>query len=76
MNDMKKGLLSCILLSSLLPLMAQQKATLVREEMVMDKPPVPAVHASTMTELADGRLMMSWFGGSREGCMYLYCCIC
>jgi alpha-L-fucosidase len=71
---MKKGILSCLLLFGLLPVMAQHKATLVREEMVMDKPPVPAAHASTMTELKDGRLMMSWFGGSRESakdvCIY------
>lgn len=71
---MKKGLLSCLLLGGLLPLMAQQKATLVRQEMIMEKPPVPAAHASTMTELPDGRLMASWFGGTRESardvCIY------
>jgi alpha-L-fucosidase len=71
---MKKGLLSCLLLAGLLPLAAQHKATLVRQEMIMEKPPVPAAHASTMTELPDGRLMASWFGGSRESakdvCIY------
>jgi len=30
-------------------------------------PEAPAVHSSTITQLADGGLMAAWFGGSREG---------
>ena len=29
--------------------------------------PTPSVHASTITELPDGRFMLAWFGGSKEG---------
>lgn len=40
----------------------------------MQHPPVPAVHASTITELPGGQLVASWFGGSRESapdvCIY------
>jgi alpha-L-fucosidase len=40
----------------------------------MQHPPVPAAHASTITELPGGQLVASWFGGSRESapdvCIY------
>lgn len=32
----------------------------------MQRPPIPAAHASTITELPGGKMMASWFGGSRE----------
>jgi predicted neuraminidase len=58
----------------LLVINAAHAQRLVRAEMILAAPP-PAVHASTITELPDGRLMAAWFGGSRESapdvCIYL-----
>lgn len=34
---------------------------------IMENPPVPEVHASTIVELDKGRLLAAWFGGSSEG---------
>jgi len=52
----------------------QHKVILVKEEFIMQDPPVPAAHASTITSLPDGDLLASWFGGSRESapdvCIY------
>ena len=31
--------------------------------------PTPSVHASTITELPDGRFILAWFGGSKEGAL-------
>lgn len=71
---MKKYLLQGLLLVALSPAFAQPGARLVKEEFLMDKPPVPAAHASTITTLPGGGLMASWFGGSRESapdvCIY------
>ncbi|MVT09854.1 sialidase [Chitinophaga sp. ysch24] len=71
---MKKCLLPVLLLTALSPVFAQPQARLVKEEFLMEKPPVPAAHASTITELPGGELMASWFGGSRESapdvCIY------
>ncbi len=36
-------------------------------EFVADPMPTPACHASTFAELANGDLLASWFGGTREG---------
>jgi predicted neuraminidase len=70
---MKKALLSCMLILGLVAVRAQT-ASLVKEELIMGVPPVPAAHASTITELPGGGLMASWFGGSRESapdvCIY------
>lgn len=50
------------------------RATLVRNELIMQNPPFAACHASTITELAGQCLMAAWFGGSRESapdvCIY------
>ncbi|ACU64580.1 putative neuraminidase [Chitinophaga pinensis DSM 2588] len=70
----KYMLIAALLVVSLFAANAQRKATLVREEFIMEKPPVPAAHASTITALPDGDLLASWFGGSRESapdvCIY------
>ncbi|SEW01550.1 alpha-L-fucosidase [Chitinophaga sp. YR573] len=69
---MKNVLLSCMLVGSSLVSYAQ--VDLVKEEFLMQHPPVPAAHASTITELPGGQLLASWFGGSRESapdvCIY------
>lgn len=72
---MKKYILTAMLVvTTLLAVNAQRKATLVSEQFIMNNPPVPAAHASTITELPDGDLLASWFGGSRESapdvCIY------
>lgn len=71
---MRTALLSCLLLSCFLSPKAQTTASLVKQELLMPHPPVPAAHASTITELPGGQLVASWFGGSRESapdvCIY------
>jgi predicted neuraminidase len=34
---------------------------------IFDKPPTPSCHASTVVEIADGKLLAAWFGGKDEG---------
>jgi alpha-L-fucosidase len=69
---MKSVLLSFTLVGSFLFSFAQ--VSLVKEEFLMQHPPVSAAHASTITELPGGQLVASWFGGSRESapdvCIY------
>lgn len=36
-------------------------------EFISNRMPTPSCHASTLVELANGDLLASWFGGSREG---------
>lgn len=36
-------------------------------DFIFDVSPVPSVHASTLVEAPDGRLVAAWFGGSFEG---------
>lgn len=36
-------------------------------EFIFESAPFPSCHASTVVELADGRVMAAWFGGSTEG---------
>jgi len=43
------------------------KVSLVSEEYVFENPPFPSCHASTILEVAPGRLMAAWFGGTDEG---------
>lgn len=61
-------------IASVFQALAQQKAMLVKDEFIMQHPPVPAVHASTITALPGGDLLAAWFGGSRESapdvCIY------
>jgi alpha-L-fucosidase len=75
---MRKGLLLCIFVSCLLAAKAQTSVSLVKQELLMFNPPVPAAHASTITELPGGQLMASWFGGSRESApdVSIYTSIC
>jgi len=63
---MRSVLLSCIFVSCLLAVKAQTTVSLIKQEFIMQHPPVPAAHASTITELPGGQLVASWFGGSRE----------
>lgn len=43
-----------------------QKAILIKSENMMQAPPFKECHASTIVELSKGKLMASWFGGTRE----------
>ena len=43
-----------------------QTATLIRSENILQKPPFAECHASTIVALSNGKLMASWFGGTRE----------
>jgi predicted neuraminidase len=36
-------------------------------EFISDQMPTPSCHASTIVELPNGELVVSWFGGTREG---------
>lgn len=38
-----------------------------RTEFINDRAPYPQCHASTIVEVAPGRLAAAWFGGTREG---------
>ncbi|HBJ37073.1 MAG TPA: hypothetical protein DDZ51_20435, partial [Planctomycetaceae bacterium] len=40
---------------------------LYERQFLESHPDAPSVHASTITQLRDGRMMAAWFGGSREG---------
>lgn len=43
------------------------QVTLVSNELIMQRPPFAACHASTITALPGGQLMAAWFGGAHEG---------
>lgn len=45
----------------------QTRVTLLKNELIMQKPPFAACHASTITPLPGKRLMAAWFGGTHEG---------
>ncbi len=53
-------------LTALLKIGLAQKASLVKRENIMQKPPFAECHASTIVELSNGKMMASWFGGTRE----------
>lgn len=43
-----------------------QRATLIKTENIIAAPPFAECHASSIVELAKGKLMATWFAGSRE----------
>lgn len=43
--------------------MQSLKITVVANEMIFDNPPFKQCHASTLVEMADGRIMAAWFSG-------------
>ena len=45
---------------------AAENAPVVRSEFIYEKAPYPECHASTIVETAPGRLVASWFGGTKE----------
>lgn len=45
---------------------AAANAAVVRSEFIYEKAPYPECHASTIVETAPGRLVASWFGGTKE----------
>jgi predicted neuraminidase len=40
---------------------------LVKQRFIFNNPPFESCHASTITELANGKLIAAWFGGPHEG---------
>lgn len=40
---------------------------IVKREFIADDFPTPSVHASTLVEVAPGKLVAAWFGGTNEG---------
>ena len=63
---MKKKSYLLLYLTALLNIGLAQKATLIHSENILQKPPFAECHASTIVELSKGKLMASWFGGTRE----------
>jgi predicted neuraminidase len=60
--------------SLLLPAAEQTSASefagsipLLEQQFLESNPAAPSVHASTITQLSDGRMIAAWFGGTREG---------
>ncbi len=51
----------------LLMMLAAAAACAQTAEFISDRMPTPSCHASTLVELANGDLLASWFGGTREG---------
>jgi alpha-L-fucosidase len=43
-----------------------QRVVAAHSQNIMSMPPFKECHASTLVELADGKLMAAWFGGTRE----------
>ncbi|HSV77522.1 MAG TPA: sialidase family protein [Bacteroidales bacterium] len=46
--------------------MQSLKITVVANELIFNNPPFKQCHASTLVELADGRIMAAWFAGPYE----------
>lgn len=50
-----------------LPVESADSIPLYEQHFLESNPAAPSVHASTITQLPDGRMMAAWFGGTREG---------
>lgn len=60
------GFVAGLFSSSLTPAgVAAADPAIVKSEFIVDKPPFPSSHASTIVETPDG-LLAAWFGGSEE----------
>ncbi|WPU96247.1 sialidase family protein [Mucilaginibacter sabulilitoris] len=57
----------CMLLATATGLKAQEQWKVVKQELVFDNPPFKQCHASTITEIKTGELLLACFGGSQEG---------
>ena len=62
---MKKRLLALMLIAACAAPAATPRAV-IRSEFIYEKAPFPQCHASTIIEVAPGRLLASWFGGTAE----------
>lgn len=51
---------------ALAPRVGAAPSAIVREEFLNEHAPYPECHASTIVEVAPGRLAAAWFGGTRE----------
>jgi predicted neuraminidase len=43
------------------------KAKLIKSELILNNPPFPSSHASSITQLPNGNFLATWFGGTDEG---------
>jgi len=57
---------SCALLAFTTAVFAADRSAVVRSEFIYETAPFPSCHASTLVEVAPGKLVASWFGGTRE----------
>ncbi|RPJ85087.1 MAG: sialidase, partial [Acidobacteria bacterium] len=48
------------------PVTPQRDTTIKVSEFIFDEAPFPQCHASTIVEVAPGKLLAAWFGGTRE----------
>ncbi|CAL1517749.1 sialidase family protein [Chitinophaga sp. MM2321] len=63
---MKKILSLCIFFGMASSSFAQVTSRLVHDGFILNPPPVPTAHASTITELPNGDMLAAWFGGTEE----------
>jgi alpha-L-fucosidase len=75
---MKKHILFACLLLGLLPCGMAQHWQKIKEDFIFEKPPFDQGHASTIVEVASGKLLAACFGGNKEGnkdvCIWMAAC--
>jgi len=52
---------------NIFPAELDSEVPLYEQQFLESNSAAPSVHASTITQLSDGRMMAAWFGGTREG---------
>jgi predicted neuraminidase len=63
----KELMFSCLALMFFKSTAAQTSWKKIKEELVFQNAPFDACHASTIVETQNGKLLLSWFGGTQEG---------
>ena len=65
---MKTRFLSIFLLLTITGLAAEPRhSAVIASAFINEHAPYPECHASTLVEVAPGKLVAAWFGGTREG---------